>query len=323
MVRTKEGAQSAGVDAVCVAYRFGIRKTELKPAAVALAKAGPRLTGVRIASRRSVVRALLGVVVPIAAFATFAGWLLKGHQRTSYEAFGLLVLSVAGVLGLIDGFTLAVLEENRSRYGHVVTGIVEDLGTSDLSIPTTSPLRFSEMGTYEQISRFLLTRSPEEYIVQYSYPCAGATGSCRVREQITRDLWTRLNIGQPVNVRQSIDETRTARLDQNPQRGLALVKVALACVLLGLAGLMSGRFTPFRRQKYIEVHGIVTSVRAIQYGDETRWKVHFAYFDDKGNAQESVDEVNDPSWKSGDDCRAVYRPRTPDLATLRPRSAGV
>jgi hypothetical protein len=47
--------------------------------------------------------------------------------------------------------------------------------------------------------------------------------------------------------------------------------------------------------------------------------VHFAYFDDKGDAQDSVDEVNDPSWKSGDDCRAVYSPRTPDLATLRPR----
>jgi len=66
---------------------------------------------------------------------------------------------------------------------------------------------------------------------------------------------------------------------------------------------------------------VVTSVERVQYGDEMRWKVRFSYFDAKGMAQDSVDEVNDPSWKSGDDCRAVYRPKTPDLATLRPRSA--
>ena len=263
------------------------------------------------------VRPLLDVVLQIAGLAAISTWLFTRRQRSPYGSMVAFVLGVAGALVFVDGFRLAVVEEYRMRYGHVVTGVVEDLRTSDLS--STSPMKYSELGLYEQICRFLLTRSPEEYVVHYSYPCVAATGSCHVREQISRDLWTRLHIGESISVRQSIDETRTARLDENPQRGLALVKVALACVLLALSGFITGRFTLFPRQKYVEVEGVVTSVERIQYGDESRWKVHFAYFDDKGNAQDSVDEVNDPSWKSGDDCRAVYSPRTPDLATLRPR----
>ena len=264
-------------------------------------------------------RALVQVLLQIIGFAAITTWLFTRSQRSSYSSMIAFVLGVAGFFLFIDGFRLAVLEEYRTRYGHVVTGVVEDLRSSDSSIWSTSRMKSSELDTYEQVCRFLLTRSPEEWVVHYSYPCAGATGSCRVREQVTRDLWRRLTIGQPITVRQSIDETRTARLDENPQRGLALVKVALACVLLALSGFVSGRFTLFPGQKYVEVDGVVTSVEPVQYGNEARWKVRFAYFDAHGNAQDSVDEVNDPSWKSGDGCRAVYRPKTPDLATLRPR----
>jgi hypothetical protein len=80
--------------------------------------------------------------------------------------------------------------------------------------------------------------------------------------------------------------------------------------------MMSGRLKLFRRRKYIQADAVVTSVERVQYGDESRWKVHFAYFDVQGNAQDSVDEVNDPTWKAGDDCYAVYSPQTPDAATL-------
>jgi uncharacterized protein DUF3592 len=263
---------------------------------------------------------LLNVVLQTVGFAVVISWLFTPRQRSSSDATVAFVLGVAGGLIFIDGFRLAVVEEYRMRYGHVVTGVVEDLRTSDASIAGSSSMKFSEMGTYEQVCRFLLTRSPEEWVVNYSYPCVGVTGSCHAREQVTRDLWTRLDIGQRIVVRQSADEKTTGRLDENPQRGLALVKVALACVLLVLSGVVSGRFTLFPRHKYIEVDGVVTSVERIQYGDEVRWKVRFAYFDDQGRAQDSVDEVNDASWKSGDDCRAVYRPQTPDLATLRPRA---
>jgi uncharacterized protein DUF3592 len=264
-----------------------------------------------------VVFALFNLAMVMVGLAATMAWLFTRRQRTSSSATAAFVLGVAGALIFVDGFRLAVVEENRTRYGHVVTGVVEDLRTSDLS--STSPLKYSELTTYEQVCRFLLTRSPEEWVVRYSYPCGGVTGSCSVHEQVTRDLWMRLNRGQPIAVRQSINEKYSARLDENPQRGLALVKVALACVLLALSGFATGRFTLFARQKYVEVDGVVTSVERIQYGDEMRWKIRFAYFDDKGNAQDSVDEVNDPSWKSGDDCRAVYSPKTPDLATLRPR----
>jgi hypothetical protein len=266
-----------------------------------------------------VVHPLLDLLLQIAGFAAITAWLFTRGHRSSYASMLAFVLGVVGGLIFVDGFRLAVLEEYRTRYGRVVTGVVEDLRSSDSSIWSASRLKSSELATYEQVCRFLLTRSRDEWIVQYSYPCAGATGTCLAREQVRHGLWTRLNIGQAISVRQSIDEKRTARLDENPQRGLAIVKVALACVLLALAGFVSGRFTLFHRQKYIEVDGVVTSVERVQYGDEMRWKVRFAYFDDKGNAQDSVDEVNDSSWKSGDDCRAVYSPRTPDLATLRPR----
>jgi hypothetical protein len=128
-----------------------------------------------------------------------------------------------------------------------------------------------------------------------------------------------LDVGQTLNVRQSIDERTTGRLDENPQRGLAVVKTAIACVLLFVACLLSGRLPLFRRQKYIETDATVTAVERVRYGHEARWKVQFAYFDLNGDAQDSVDEVNDSSWKAGDHCRAVYRPQLPDLATLKPR----
>ena len=100
-------------------------------------------------------------------------------------------------------------------------------------------------------------------------------------------------------------------------------KTALACLMLAIAGLVSGRLKLFQRPKYIQADATVTSVEQVRYGDESRWKVRFAYFDVKGNAQDSVDEVNDPSWKAGDDCRAIYRPQTPDLATLQRGDRGL
>jgi hypothetical protein len=251
-----------------------------------------------------VIRPLLELLLNIAALAALIFWLWT-RERSDLRSTIAAVLAVAGALVFFDGFRLAVLEESRARYGRVGSGVVEDLQSS--------------VGD-EEIFRLVQTLSGDAWVVSYRYPCAGGTEICREREYVTKDLWSRLHIGQSINVRQSVDETRTARLDDNPQRGLALVKVAVACVLLAIAGLLSGQLTLFRRQKYIEADAVVTSVERVQYGDETRWKVRFAYFDLADNAQDSVDEVNDPSWKSGAAGRAVYRPKTPDLATLRPRT---
>ena len=264
------------------------------------------------------IRPLLELVLNIAALAAFMYW-LWARERTDLGSTIAVVLAVGGGLVFLDGFRLAVLEESRARYGRVLSGVVEDVASSGASIWDASRVQSNDLATYEGVCRFVQTLSRDEWMVSYRYPCAGGTETCREREYVTQRLWSRLHVGQAINVRQSVDETRTARLDENPQRGLALVKVAGACVLLGVAGLLSGHLKLFKRQKYIEADGVVTAVERVQYGDEIRWKVRFAYFDAKGIAQDSVDEVNDPSWKSGDDCRAVYRPQTPDLAALRPR----
>jgi hypothetical protein len=272
-----------------------------------------------IASHLWVIGPLLEVLVQIAALAALTAWVWS-RQRSNYASMIALVLAVGGGVVFCDGFRLGVLEESRMRYGRVVPGVVEDLRTSAGTIWDASRTQSNEVNTYEGVCRFVMTLSRDQRIVAYRYPCTGGTKTCREREYVTKDLWSRLQIGQSINVRQSVDEKRTARLDENPHRGLALIKVALACLLLALAGLVSGRLMFFRRQKYVEVNAVVTLVERVQYGDDMRWKVRFAYFDAKGNAQDSMDEVNAPSWKAGDDCRAVYRPQTPDLATLRPRT---
>ena len=97
--------------------------------------------------------------------------------------------------------------------------------------------------------------------------------------------------------------------------GAGLPQMALGAALLLAAAIVSGQFGP-RRRTYLRARGVVTAVEPVTYGDETRWKVKFAYFDDRGTAQESVDEVSVPSWKPGEDCVAVYLPETPEVATL-------
>ena len=273
-------------------------------------------------------RTVLLVVLQIAGFAAIGYWILTRRRSRNFGGTAVLIVAGAGALAFFDGFSIAVLEESRARYGQVVSGVVEERlssigesGTRTIGGRGGRPtVRTSGFDVYESVSRAFLTGSFNAWVIDYRYPCPVARGMCRGRDFVSHDLWSRLEAGRPINVRQSKDETRTARLDENPQRGLALVKSGVACVLLATAGAMSGRLTIFRRRKYIQADAVVTSVAKVQYGDEVRWKVHFAYFDVKGNAQDSVDEVNDPNWKAGDDCYAVYRPETPDVATLHGRA---
>jgi hypothetical protein len=275
-----------------------------------------------------VSRTVLLVVLQIAGFAVIGYWILARRRSRNFGGTAALIVAGAGALAFFDGFSIAVLEESRAQYGQVVSGVVEERlsstgesGTRTIGGRGGRPtVRTSGFDVYESVSRAFLTGSFNAWVIDYRYPCPVASGMCRGRDFVSHDLWSRLEAGRTVNVRQSKDETRTARLDENPQRGLALVKSAIACVLLASAGAMSGRLRIFRRRKYIQADAVVTSVARVQYGDEVRWKVHFAYFDVKGNAQDSVDEVNDPNWKAGDDCYAVYRPETPDVATLHGRA---
>jgi hypothetical protein len=273
-----------------------------------------------------VVYSVAALVLQIAGVAAIASWLWR--QYFSDRDVVALVLGIAGALVLYDGFSLAVREESRARYGQIGAGVVLGLYTSDATavLPVgygARPSRTTGSNAYQGIAHFLWTASLDEWVVQYRYPCASATGTCQGADFVDRDLWNRLHIGQTVNVRRSTDETMTARLDENPQRGLALVKTALAALLFALAGFVSGRLTLLPKRKYLQADAVVTSVERVRYGQDTRWKVRFAYFDVDGNAQDSADEVNDPSWKVGDDCYAIYRPQSPDVASLQRGQTGV
>ena len=201
------------------------------------------------------------------------------------------LLVLAGTIVLVDGFALAVKEESRGSYGRVVNGVVTKRSTIDGVWPA--------------------------WVIEYRFPCRTRSGSCSGREIVSRELWDQLRYGSSVRVRQADGEVTTGRLDDNPQGSNAVIKTAFACLLFVLACAASGRLR-FRGIGYKKAPAVVIAVQPVAAGHETRWRIKFAYFDAKGNAQESVDEVNDPSWKVNDDCIAVYRPQAPDMATLQP-----
>ena len=69
------------------------------------------------------VRPLLEVLLQIVGFAAIAAWMFTRPQRSSYSSLVAFVLGVAGALVFVDGFRLGVLEESRTRYGRVVSGV--------------------------------------------------------------------------------------------------------------------------------------------------------------------------------------------------------
>jgi len=275
---------------------------------------------------------VLLVAFQVSALAAIAYWIFARPSRSvGGRTIAALALAGAGVFALVDGFSLAVIEESRARYGVVVSGVVEERLSSAGELGTRTiggrnrfgrgpTVRTSGFDAYQSASRALLSGSFDAWVIDYRYPCNVAGGMCRGRDFVAHDLWLQLAAGRPVNVRQSREETKTGRLDENPQRALAFVKTAIACALLALAVLTSGRFTILRRRRYVQADAVVTAVEPVKYGDAVRWKIHFAYFDVKGHAQDSVDEVNDPHWKAGDECYAMYSPQAPDVATLHGRA---
>jgi hypothetical protein len=240
---------------------------------------------------------------------------------------GLAVLFIGvGLFAVADGFTLGVLEEDRGTYGRVMPGVVSERlsstgadGTRTIGGKGGRPaVRTSGFDPYSTAVRWLATGSFKAWVIDYRYACPIGTGTCSGRDFVSSDLWSRLRAGAPVNVRQSPGEKLTARLDENPQWRIALTRAALGCVLLIAATLLSGRARLRTHARYIKAPAVVAAVDEIQYGDEKRWRVTFRYFDGQAQAQESVDEANDPTWQVGEACIAVYRPQAPDVATLQP-----
>jgi hypothetical protein len=252
--------------------------------------------------------------------------MLLRQSPLSVRGLTLLLIGM-GLFAVVDGFTLAVVEEDRSRYGQVVPGVVlERLSSSGEDGTRTIgrngfpvAARTDGFDPYSVVVRWLTTGSPSAFVVDYRYGCRVGTGTCFGRDFVRHDSWSRIRAGMPVNVRHSVGR-ESARLDANPQWRLALSRTAVGGVLLIAAALLSGRVRFRSLEKYIKAPAVVTGVREIQYGDEKRWRVTFSYFDTNSQPQESVDEANDPSWRVGEACIAVYRPQAPDVATLQPSS---
>jgi Protein of unknown function (DUF3592) len=242
-------------------------------------------------------------------------------------AFG---LAAGGVMAFLDGFTLAVTEENRARYGHVSSGVVVEKFSSSGAQGTrrigrrggrdqqyTRPVVTAHgFAFYDRLSRLIVTGSADAWAVDYRFRCA-AGPACLDRDFVSEEQWLPLRAGSQVNVRQSEGETVTSRIDGNPRWATACADLGIGGLLLAAAGLVSGRFVLFRRRRWLTAPAVVTAVERLKDGDETRWRIRFAYLDFSGEAQESADQVAQNSWKTGDSCVAVYRPDQPDLATLQ------
>jgi hypothetical protein len=266
---------------------------------------------------------LVGAVI----FVAWAYWLYTARPLTTRGAIA-LIISVAAALAAYDGTVLAMREYARAHEGVVTSGLVVGKfnstgtdGTPGLRSSRSRSYRRSFATTegfaiHDELARLILTGSTNAWVIDYRYGCARAQG-CRGRDFVTEDLWRTLSIGQAVNVRRSRDETNSSRLDANVRWHVAAVDLAFATALFVVAAGLSGRLTP-RRARYLTAPAVVTAVEPVKYRDVTRWRVRFAYFDPKGDPQESTDEVVKNVWKPGDDCVAVFPPDQPALASFRP-----
>jgi hypothetical protein len=259
---------------------------------------------------------------------------LSSRGRITGRGIVAFVVAAGGVMAFLDGVTLGVTEESRGRYGRVSPGVVVEKFSSSRAQGTrrigrrggrdqrrTRPVVTARgFAFYEPLARLIVTGSAEAWAVDYRFPCPGG-GTCSGRDFVTREQWLPLRAGSTVNVRQADWETTTSRIDGDTRWPTALADVGIGGLLLIAAGLVSGRLVPFRRRRWLTAPAVVTAVEPLKYGDETRWRIRFAYFDGHGQAQESADQVAQGSWKSGDSCVAVYRPDQPGLATLQSASA--
>ena len=280
---------------------------------------------------------ILFLYIAKAALFFFVVYKLVDGGIKSLRTVAALVVAAVGLYVCYEGFDIARVEENRARYGTVEQGVIlQKLGSVEPpaprnSSPGTSPrIRrrsffrnvvlpvFSADGfrPQQRLARWIATGSPTAWVIIYRYPCAAY--HCDARDFVSEATWSQLQVGQTVDVRRLVGEPKTERLEVNPQWTMAIIEMGIGAVILLGAHLLSGR-PLFRQRAWITAPAVVLRVEPFTLPDGAlRQRIHFAYFDRQGNAQESADEVSTGTWKSGDDCLAVYQPKTPDLATLRP-----
>ena len=266
------------------------------------------------------------------AFCAVVAYKIIGGGRPLTRSLPALLCALVGFLTFYQGFDLARREADRVRYGRGTQGIViEKLGSGEVEQlqalerqrsagqsfgrrPRRLSLPVGEgYALQQQLVRWIATGSPRAWMIAYRYDCNAPP--CSGRDVVTEAMWSELQIGQAVNVREIVGEPHTAGLEDNSKWALAVTEMGLGAVWLLGARLLSG---PLRRREWITAPAVVLRVEPVTYPDGTRWRIHFAYFDRRSQAQESADEVSANTWKAGDDCLAVFQPQAPDLATLRP-----
>lgn len=263
-------------------------------------------------------------LITTALFVGWAYWLSNGRAGKP-KTIAAIVLGVLGFMAAHDGVVLARREQARSG-GGVVTGVIVERAGPAGADGTRRVIgrrwrRYRSLTTdgftvHDAFARLILTGSTRPWIVEYRYPCGGPA-VCRGKDYVPEAAWRRLPVGENVDVRQSTDGSQFVRLENHPQRAEAAIDLGFAGVLLVGAVALSG-ILERRVDDYLTAPAVVTAVEPVTYVGATRWRIRFAYFDPTGAAQESADEVMTGSWKPGDDCLAVFSPRRPDLASLRP-----
>jgi hypothetical protein len=272
-------------------------------------------------------------VIVVLELLLVVGFLYVMYQGSPGSGRGVtaILISLLGAHAAFDGSTLAMREYQRAQAGHVTMGVVVDklsstgaAGSRRIRGPRGRRSRRSPLSPgftfHEELARVVVTGSLNEWVIEYRYAC-DAPYRCLGRDFVPEALWRRLHTDQNVNVLQARTETRSARLDENPQRATAAAHLSIAAVLLFVAAVVSGRLTMRRPRGYLTAPAVVTAVEPVTYLDAKRWRVRFAYFDPHGTPQESADEVVTAGWKPGDGCVAVFRPERPDIATFQPRPA--
>jgi hypothetical protein len=145
-----------------------------------------------------------------------------------------LILAAAGAIALFDGFSTAVLEESRARYGQVVSGVVEERLSSTGESGTRTiggrgtfrrgpTVRTSGFDVYESLTRALLRGSFDAWVIDYRYPCLVSGGRCRGRDFVSHDSgcdWRRQDGQRPAIKGRNQDRA----FDENSQRKPALVR---------------------------------------------------------------------------------------------------
>ena len=298
----------------------------------AFVAAFPKISnGRRIAQQTAV--AWFPLIVRLVAMVVVA-YQLSSRGRITGRGIVAFALAAGGIMASLDGFMLGVTEESRARYGRVSPGVVVEKFSSSGAQGTrrigrrggrnqerTRPIVTANgFAFYDPLARLIVTGSAAAWVVDYRFPCEGGR-TCSGRDFVTEEQWLPLRAGSTVNVRQAESETTTARLDGNPRWATAAVDLGVGGLLLIAASLVSGRLVLFRRRGWLTAPAVVTAVERLTHGDDTRWRIRFAYFDRHGQPQESADQVAQDSLQPGDSCVAVYRQDQPDLATLQSASA--